>query len=169
MPGCLGLARFTPFQGHTQSKDAGADAEASGVEASASELYIDGCGTMAEHAAGKGFERGADGAREYAGADGSRIIAARLSPVISPSLAAQPRLMQSRRMNAEAGTPAIETSLEWLLEQSLFVEGKVSNLAGIGIDVTDDHMIHEVDIENPCGFLQATDDANVRIRGGRVP
>lgn len=63
----------------------------------------------------------------------------------------------------------MEASLEWLLEQSLLVEGKVSDLEGIGIDITDDHVVHEVDIENPCGFLQAMGDANVRSRGGRVP
>ena len=38
------------------------------------------------------------------GAGGSRILAARLPPVISPSLASQPRLTPSRRMSAEVGS-----------------------------------------------------------------
>ena len=56
------------------------------MEASASELYIDGCGTMAEHAAGKGLNEVPVEHANAPGADGSRIIAARFSPVISSSL-----------------------------------------------------------------------------------
>ena len=51
----------------------------------------------------------------------------------------------------------MEAFLEWLLEQPLLVEGKVSDLEGIGIDITDDHVVHKVDFENsscllPCSY-----------------